>query len=236
MKNICVIINKKIRWLETFLTKNNPGTQIVHSSIVYDRDCQSLRIREHDDGELYMFGNRLRNGTFDYIDCHELFEKIPAGRYIYMDKRVSDTIPANTAVIAMPDAYDFESYLAIASFLEKQGYGVQNSVYCLEIPPSNIEKAAMQLSFETGQIDLSGFKDKFANLLEDRKRENFISHFPISRDIGYLQIEAGMNNLQFAKYFNTSVRNVENWRKNPSSLKDYIYDLFEYKLLKEGII
>lgn len=84
--------------------------------------------------------------------------------------------------------------------------------------------------------ELPYFETKFAEIYNARKKEGFVSTFPMSHNILYLQSESRMNNTEFADFFGTSVRNVENWRRNPETLKDFIYDLFEYKLLKEGII
>lgn len=241
MKKLCVITNKKIKWVEDLLADIYPKISILYSCVVYDRNCQSLRIREHDDGELYMFGNSLRTDVMDYIDCHEYYAEIPTGRYIYMNRQpVKDMrgILKDMTVIVMPDENDFESYLSIAMFLKTRNIDIARTIYCLRIGTTeNIKKAKAILSgFGNKDASLPYFETDFASIFEKRKEEGFVSLFPISRDFRYLQAETRMNNNEFADYFGISVRNVENWRKDPESLKDFIYDLFEYKLLKEGII
>ena len=236
MKNVCVITNKKIKWLERLIKKVDPDVCFLYSSIVYDRDCQSLRIRKHDDGELYMFGSKLRTNDTDYIDCHEFYEEIPSGRYIYMNRKSQEDVKlSGETIIAMPDKNDFESQLAISIFLKIIGCDQSRSVHCIENDSTENIKNVLS-EFMTEDIELPYFETLFAELFDKRKEEGFMSLFPISRDIRYLQKETGMTNIEFAAYFGTSIRNVENWRKDPASMKDYLYDLFEYKLLKEGII
>lgn len=256
MENLCIILNKRIKWLERLIKKINPDVYFLYSSIVYDMNCQTLRVRKHDDGELYMFGKRLRTDDMYYVDCHVFHSEIPFGRYIYMRNTSSNNIYSEIpsgryiytknisldnidlsekTVIAMPDKNDFESYLAISAYLKTIGYDHARFVQCIEI--DGVEHTGELLSgFLSGSVDLPYFETMFAKIFDRNNEEGFISQFPISRDIRYLQNESGMNNIKFAAYFGTSIRNVENWRRDPSSLKDYVYDLFEYKLLKEGII
>lgn len=236
MKNLCVITNKKVKWLERLIKKVDPNVCFLYSSIVYDRDCQSLRIREHDDGELYLFGNKLHTDDMDYIDCHEFYVEIPFGRYIYMNRKSQEDVKLHDkTIIAMPDKDDFESYLAISAFLKAIDSDQSRSIHCIEIDGTENVKNTLS-EFIAGNIDLPYFETLFAELFNERREEGFVSHFPVSRDIRYLQNETHMTNIQFAAYFGTSIRNVENWRKDPDSMKDYLYDLFEYKLLKEGVI
>lgn len=238
MKRLCFIVNKKIKWLEKFLAKTSPDSLVLYSGVVFDRNFQTLRIREHDDGELYMNGKKLRTDTMDYMDCHELYEEIPDSRYIYLSGQPVESLKeklADATVIVMPNENTFESYLAIAMFLKTRNIDMSRTIHCLEMDNPETVKAAPDHCHQN-EIDLPYFETKFAGIFRERKAEGFISLFPITRDIRYLQMEAGMSNIEFAAYFNTSVRNVENWRKDPKSLKDFIYDLFEYKLLKEGVI
>lgn len=237
MKKLYIIINKRTIWLEKFIAKRNPDIQIIYSSIVYEMNCQSLRIRKHDDGELYMFGKKLRNDKMDYVDCHELYEEIPMERYIYMQNKSIDYADLKDAtVIAMPEAFDFDGYLAIAAFLKTINYDQLSSIRCLAIDAQKTEKVKQMICNNFNDMTLPYFETKFTKIVKERKKNGFESTFPISRDIRYLQMETGMNNIQFAKYFGMSIRNIENWRKEPNTLKDYWYDLLEYKLLKEGII
>ena len=46
----------------------------------------------------------------------------------------------------------------------------------------------------------------------------------------------GMNNPQFANYFNIPVRTVQHWDKGTRSCPTYLLELMEYKLKNEGII
>lgn len=236
MEKICIITNKRVKKVETYIKNIIPDAHFAYAGLVYDMDFQSLRVRKHENGELYMFGNPLCNGTWYYIDCHEFYEEIQPERFIYMKKRVQNTIQWDDydRIIVIPEG-DFESYLAISSFLKIMGYDPSRRIHCLEMDYSSTKTVEASLSAITDK-ELPYFETKFAEIYNVRKEEGFVSTFPISRNILYLQSESRMNNTEFADFFGTSVRNVENWRRNPETLKDFIYDLFEYKLLKEGII
>lgn len=236
MEKTCIITNKCTGKTEKRIKEIIPGAHFAYASLVYDMDFQSLRVRKHENGELYMFGNPLRNGTWYYIDCHEFYEEIPPERFIYMKKRIQNAIPWDDydRIIVIPEG-DFESYLAISSFLKTMGYDPSRRIHCLEMDYSSAKTIEASLSAITDK-ELPYFETKFAEIYNARKKEGFVSTFPMSRNILYLQSESRMNNTEFADFFGTSVRNVENWRRNPETLKGFIYDLFEYKLLKEGII
>lgn len=51
-----------------------------------------------------------------------------------------------------------------------------------------------------------------------------------------LRTACGMTQQAFADYFGMSKRNVENWESEKSSPLDWVLDLIEYKLRKEGLI
>lgn len=246
MKHICIITNKPTKWMNTIISwlnkmiiKAGYDSSFIYSCVVHDLNYQSLRIRKHEDGKFYMFGQCLKNDVSDYIDCNEFYSEIPTNRYIYVNKhpmiREDIHLKDYDTVIAIPEANDFESYLAIAAFLKNHHYDSSRTIRCLALQNhANVEDIVIQ--FLTRENGLPYFETEFAKIFNEKKKENFVSSFPISRDIRFLQDETHMTNAEFADFFGTSVRNIENWRKNPDSLKDFIYDLFEYKLLKEGII
>lgn len=238
-KKICLIANKPIRWLEEKIREMDADISIVKSGVAHDMDFQSLRIRRHADGNLYMFGDRLDGDGRTWVDCHREYPEIPESRYIYFNSHpILDRNPGldkYDEVIAMPYASELESYLAMVMYLKLVKFDPSRKIKCIAIDShaGPVEKLAAYLG---GTADLPYFEAEFARIYEERKAKGFASTFPVSRDFNYLQMEARMSNAEFAAYFGTSLRNVENWRKDPSSLRDWIYDLFEYKLLKEGII
>ena len=242
IKNLYFITNKRIKWLEDYLKIAAPDAHVLYSCVAYERDHQYLRIREHEDGELYMFGKPLRHEDQDYMDCHELYDEIPAGKYIYINKawmleHPSQQIELNDdmIIVAIPDENDITSYLAIGMYLKNKGYKPSRKIYCLQNnDPEQIKGNLIDFLSET--LILPFFESELAREIEKKRETNFESSFPMTRNFGYLLIESGMDNTEFANYFGMSVRNVENWKHDPSTLKNYLYDLFEYKLLKEGII
>ena len=50
-----------------------------------------------------------------------------------------------------------------------------------------------------------------------------------------LRQASGMNQTQFAKYFNIPFRTVQKWGLGERECKPYIIDLMKYKLEQEGI-
>ena len=227
MNELCIITKGNTKQLAKAMKKSGIDADILHYGIVYEMDCQSCRIRRHEDGKLYMSGGELD----DPMDCHELIDGIPAGKYVYIksDKEVTD--PDAQFIVLMDMENDFDAALAAMIFLKKHGLDKPRTVRCLI--------GVDEDSLADGLSDIKAlpwFDSIFASLFQERERDGFRSLFPMSRDIRYLQAEARMTNKEFADYFHTSIRNIENWRHNPAQLSDFIYDLFEYKLLKEGII
>lgn len=51
-----------------------------------------------------------------------------------------------------------------------------------------------------------------------------------------LRKESGMTQKQFSEYFNIPLRSIENWETKKRSCNQYLIDLMEYKLKKEGKI
>ena len=229
---ICVMRNKPAMWISKLL-REVPGVEECYAGVVFDRDCQSLRIREHADGRLYMSGYEMKDCT----DCHELSPDVPEGRYVYSPTHCRDVdLGAYDEVVIVVEQGDFEAYLAIEYRLRSLGADMER-MRCLELKtgcPGDWEADVM--GAVTGMRGLSPFMERYGFWLGKRREEGFASNNPMTRNFFYLQEEAQMGNKEFAEYFGTNVRNVENWRRDPGSLAGYIYDLFEYKLLKEGII
>lgn len=48
--------------------------------------------------------------------------------------------------------------------------------------------------------------------------------------------QTGMNNAQFAKYFNIPYRTVQSWVLGDRQCPEYLIALIQYKLEKEGLI
>ena len=51
-----------------------------------------------------------------------------------------------------------------------------------------------------------------------------------------LRTAAGMTQKAFAEYFGVSLRTVESWEGGKRNCLDYVLELMEYKLRKEGKI
>lgn len=51
-----------------------------------------------------------------------------------------------------------------------------------------------------------------------------------------LRKRSGMTQLAFSAYFKISKRTIENWDGGQRKPPDYLLELMEYKLIKEGII
>ncbi len=51
-----------------------------------------------------------------------------------------------------------------------------------------------------------------------------------------LRQASGMNKTKYAEYFNIPYRTVQNWELELRQCPDYLLDLMQYKLEKEGII
>lgn len=53
-------------------------------------------------------------------------------------------------------------------------------------------------------------------------------------NIKELRYKAGMTQAQFSEYFGIPKRTIENWEGNQRKCPQYVIDLIEYKLRKEG--
>ena len=104
-----------------------------------------------------------------------------------MKKRVQNTIQWDDydRIIVIPEG-DFESYLAISSFLKAMGYDLSRRIHCLEMDYSSTKTVEASLSAITDK-ELPYFETKFAEIYNARKEEDFVSTFPMSRNILYLQ-------------------------------------------------
>ena len=51
-----------------------------------------------------------------------------------------------------------------------------------------------------------------------------------------LRKASGMNQREFAEYFNIPLRNIENWESGSRKCSQYLIDLMHYKLQKEGFV
>lgn len=51
-----------------------------------------------------------------------------------------------------------------------------------------------------------------------------------------LRKRSRMTQQQFSEYFNIPRRTLEDWEYGKNKCSDYLLDLMEYKLIKEGII
>lgn len=54
-------------------------------------------------------------------------------------------------------------------------------------------------------------------------------------DFKELRRASGMNQTNFAKYFNIPLRSVQHWEAGDRKCPDYVLGLMAYKLDKEGI-
>lgn len=55
-------------------------------------------------------------------------------------------------------------------------------------------------------------------------------------DVKELRSQTGMTQKAFSEYFGMSKRTVEEWECGRRKCSDYIFNLMQYKLEKEGII
>lgn len=55
-------------------------------------------------------------------------------------------------------------------------------------------------------------------------------------NIKELRESTGMKRTEFCQYFNIPYRTVENWESGKIKCAEYLFDLLEYKLKKEGLI
>lgn len=51
-----------------------------------------------------------------------------------------------------------------------------------------------------------------------------------------LREQSGMNKKRFAEYFGIPYRTVQNWEAGVNKCPDYMLNLLEYKLKREGLI
>lgn len=51
-----------------------------------------------------------------------------------------------------------------------------------------------------------------------------------------LRTAAGMTQKAFSEYFGIPKRNIEEWEGERRKCSDYLLDLMQYKLVKEGIV
>lgn len=238
MSKVVVITIKPIRWLKLLLNDINPDVQIIYSGPVYDLNHQNIRIRRHKDDKLYMYGEPLCTGDTDYIDYHEIAQSIPKQRYIYMHKHPHNNqkiiINESDTIIAMPHYDDFEAYLAINAFMEMNHKHIDlKNIKCVEITPEPISITENKLAeFSTAP----SFGERFEEIFAKRMKDKFRSKFPISRDIRYLFLETRLEIPELASRLNIDEKLIHDWRRNPDTVLDYLYDLIEYKLLNEGII
>lgn len=54
--------------------------------------------------------------------------------------------------------------------------------------------------------------------------------------IKLLRVQTNMSMKEFAEYFGIPYRTVQNWESNTRSCPEYLAQLMEYKLIKEGLI
>lgn len=80
-----------------------------------------------------------------------------------------------------------------------------------------------------------GFDNVFQELCNKLKQNNFQCQYPRTKNILQLRMESGMNRKEFSNYFNIPYRTIENWEHNKAKCPEYLYDLIEYKLDKDGI-
>lgn len=152
-------------------------------------------------------------------------------------------------MLVLPNGGRFNHWLDLMMFVRTCGFNIPNPVKIFTIwDPFDacrmleqlLTKDFVQTSADmpvlTSYDDLPSLENVFEPMLKDEAERDFPSSHPHGRNFYYLRKETGMTNARFAEYFDLSIRNVENWNNRPESLKSWIYDLMEYKLLKEDII
>ncbi len=55
-------------------------------------------------------------------------------------------------------------------------------------------------------------------------------------DLRRLRGKTHMNRKLFCEYFKIPYRTVQDWELSNRQMPDYLYDLIEYKLIKEGMV
>ncbi len=244
MNKLCIITPRLSKYYRDAIPKD---IEYVFAQVggTFDRNCQVLRLREHapttsNQPALFLMGSDIG----PYIDVHEILDDIPENRFVYAsmcEKRFRFKDFDYTYMCIIED--DFTDALAVRCYMERTGID-PDKVGCIRISEVD-EKGHLRTAGPAKEWLASAYShpEKLPSYVEiyqfmyDREKgEGFESHLPITRNIWYLINESGMNNKEFAEFMGTNVRNVENWKAKPESLADYIYDLFEYKLIHEGII
>ena len=59
---------------------------------------------------------------------------------------------------------------------------------------------------------------------------------PFDTEIKELRTACGMTQKAFAEYFHISKRSIESWEGGTRNVPEYLIELMEYKLRKEGLI
>lgn len=58
----------------------------------------------------------------------------------------------------------------------------------------------------------------------------------LGRMIKYLRLSTGMKREDFANYFHIPIGTVRDWEQGKRKMPEYVYELIEYKVVKEMLI
>lgn len=119
--------------------------------------------------------------------------------------------------------------LSFAKYLEENNIDFTNGK-CLCL--SNFDENSL---LEKLKEVPSNFQNVFNSVKKHLIENNFSSQFPRNKELLYLRVESRMTREEFSNYFHIPVEDIVYFEKNPSAFKEYLYDLMDYKLSKEGM-
>lgn len=158
--------------------------------------------------------NKINIPTGTFFEINNDFQKINTNDYDF--------------IIGCPDS-DINGILGFEKFIEKNKVQNAKFIKLLDLSEKNIFSA---IKLE----NVLDFSEILKDCIETLKQNNFSSIYPRKNDVKKLREKTHWNRATFAKYFNISYRTVENWENLTSDCSQYLYDLMEYKLEKEGLI
>ena len=228
---------------------------------VLEKPSVKRRIKE----VLEKYNNEFKDEYFfDYINpVFHMNDKVLLFRKyndkIYQMGKKSDFIPLNLTHLEIPNntfielknidfsySYkkdDFIHFDKILSICDPDDYGILEFAKYLEVNNIPYENAKCfylnDFDDETIANTLKSspmeFNDIFKSLCEKLKKTNFACQYPKQKYPLNLRMESGLNRKEFSNYLNIPYRTIENWEKNKAKCPEYLYDLIEYKLEKEGM-
>lgn len=160
---------------------------------------------------------KIPNNTFIQVKNTNFSYFYKEDDFIHFDKIIS---------ICDPDDYGI---LEFSKYLEVNKIPYENAKY---FHLNDFDDETIAKTLKSSPME---FKDNFKSLCEKLEKTNFACQYPRQKYPLNLRMESGMNRKEFSNYFNILYRTIENWEHNKAKCPEYLYDLIEYKLDKDGI-